>query len=216
MIGTPGTLSANCPYIELLNTHNILRFQGSTAITFLGAVTPLPFFQNLNTQFWAQSFTAFGIMRQDGAPSVSNTFHCFKPNTLSIMLLATTGAGFDVLRLSVLTSNNQFVVVDAGIILNQGWKVVCWQWDHTNKRAKIVINGTVFSSVNVAMNTFDFRIPTSSYTVGQRQTEAGTIISPLTGKLGEFFYYNDVKSNADINSCGNYLADKYGLTWTNI
>jgi hypothetical protein len=66
------------------------------------------------------------------------------------------------------------------------------------------------------MDDFDFQIPTASYVIGSRQTNLGALIEALTGKMGEFFYYSDYKSNAVINQLGNYLAGKYALVWTNI
>jgi len=157
-------------------------------------------------------------MRQDGGvPATENTFHCFKPNTGNTRIeLDANGAGHDTARFLLRTNNAQLVNVLGDVIYAQGWKIICWQWDHPNKTAKLIMNGNVFSGTNLLMDDFDFQIPTSTYVIGTRQDEFGNLITPLTGKMGEFFYYSDVKSNAVINQLGNYLGNKYGLIWTNI
>jgi hypothetical protein len=215
--GSAGTIGANCPYIEQLSGKNVIRLEGSLASTGFSAVTTLPFFQNINSGSWAQSFTAMGIMREDGAPTDFNCFHCFKPNTgITVLRLMAAGAAFDTLYFTVRTKNNEIINISNGVILNQGWKIVCWQWDHPNKTAKLIVNGTVVSGTNLLMDDFDFLIPVSSYVMATDQDALGAFHYPLSGYMGEFFYYSDVKSNTVINRLGNYLATKYALVWTNI
>lgn len=215
--GSTGVLALNCPYIELQNFHSVIRFEGNLATTFLAATTPLVFFQNVNTQFWDKSFTALGIMRQDGVIPSNGTFHAFKANTNDTAIaLFSSGIGSDTLYFTVRSNNSEFVQLNGGVIYAQGWKIICWQWDFPNRTAKLIINGNVYSGTNLLMDSFDFRQPTSGYNVGQFQDIFGVFSNPLTGVLGEFFYYSDVKNNAVINALGSYLSAKYGIGWINI
>ena len=53
----------------------------------------------------------------------------------------------------------------------------------------------------------------SGFVVGARATRADSFVD---GWIGEVVIYNALLSNEEINQYGNYAAEKWGLSWTNI
>lgn len=45
---------------------------------------------------------------------------------------------------------------------------------------------------------------------------SNTLAFPLNGMIAEVIVYNSYLSNADANTVGNYLATKWGISWTNL
>jgi hypothetical protein len=157
-----------------------------------------------------------GIMRADGqgtpAPGQAHALSDAPSNThISVGLGG--GGNNNNLRLICRSANGQLVNIDGGNFVGQGWKIVCWQFDWATKTGKLIIDGVINTGTNALMNQWIFS-PTYAYYLA-----CNYAIVPYynwVGYIGEFVEYTGIKSNADINSLGNYFAGKYGLSWTNI
>jgi hypothetical protein len=73
--------------------------------------------------------------------------------------------------------------------------------------------GNTIPATNALMDVFTYQVASRCYNLlTSNNSTAGWWI----GGLGEFFYYTDVKSIADINLLGNYFKTKYNLSWIDI
>jgi len=163
------------------------------------------------------SFTSIGILRANGiGSSPPGQAHAMTdaPSNSHISIGLGGGGVNNNLRLMCRSDNGQLVNIDGGLLVGQGWKIVCWQYDWTTFTGKLIVDGNIFTGTNVLMNNWLFTNPTSTYYVGCNYNIAPYY--PWDGLIGEFVEYTGIKSNADINQLGNYFANKYALVWTNI
>ena len=72
--------------------------------------------------------------------------------------------------------------------------------------SKHYINGGLIASGNAGTD------PLGRLTLGSRFS----IADQLDGFIGEVLIYERLLANTEINRVGNYLASKWGMTWTNI
>jgi VCBS repeat-containing protein len=94
------------------------------------------------------------------------------------------------------------------------WKVITITYDNTTKTVTVYINGLTFTATNASYSNDGWNT-LYLFLNGQGNGTAPTTYGTGTG-IAEWFITTDKKSTSDINGIAGYLADKFGLTWTNI
>lgn len=200
-------LTAPIRDITTLNGHNVLTMLSSTVNEYVSwGITP-----GIENK---QVYTFGGILRVDhAAVGYAHAFRCNGLGGCNGFACVRSNAG--KLEVFTRTDNNVSITVTSTTTFNgAGWQVVIVQVDLTNGTARLIENGNDLNGA-AAQNGVTWNAVNGTANLLNVALFAG-YNQWWIGGLGEFFYYSDLKSNADINSLGNYLATKYGLSWVNI
>lgn len=153
-------------------------------------------------------------------PVVNRIFNAYGPNVLTYEIILfnidpargqmrafARDAGLDTI------TRNDIAITNPG-----GYEIWCMSVDGDNKTLRVYDStGSLYPHTLAAYD--GTTVWTPSYHTIAKQTWgafADNTTHPDLGscEIAEVIIYNETKSNADINDIGNYLSDKYALTWT--
>lgn len=204
-----GTFIESVPtrIITLLNGHNVLICTTSTINEFVSYTT--------RTKLQKTKFTYGMIVKLDSSSGSiwNNAFRCSGLGGCN-GFIGIGGDGTGKLRILSRSNNNQSSIADSVTTFNgNGWKVIIVQVDQSTGLCRLVEGGNDIVTTNALQDGITWTaLSVQALLSHALSTPGGWWI----GGLGEMFYYSDLKSDADINKLGNYLADKYALTWVDI
>ena len=154
------------------------------------------------------TFTMFCVIKLNNPVPTGRYCHIMVSDATARTFLFQNG---NLLQWNARTANGSTIsLVSLTDFAAAGWQVVCVQWDIVTKSATMFEGGNILTGTDLTMNTFPC-------TGGPyRLTNLVTLNAGWNGGLGEFFYYSDLKNVPTINTLGNYLANKHGISWTDV
>lgn len=200
MTGVSCISGTSCNCIGALNSKQFL-ISDTNAASLMGYTDP-------TKANHIGSYTVGGILSSQGALSGV----CWNNRTdvgSTLMALQQDGAG--KLVYFVRSTNGQTANPVSTTVWNgNGWKIFLATFDYVAKTSTLYEGGNTIPVTNALMDNFVYATP-AFYMNG-----ANGGVSKWLGNIGEFFIYTDVKTTAQINRLGNYLAGQYILTWTDV
>lgn len=152
--------------------------------------------------------TIFHVSRWSA--STNNVVVAKMPNISNGAGWASTAGG----RYLLLQQNGStWAQFDTGVATDDStWRIVCHRWTSFTAAATWW-NGVAQSATNIGSGTVTTISNVVNPTIGNMySTSAGT----PNGDLAEVFVYNTALGTGQLNTVGQYLAAKWGLTWTNV
>ena len=161
------------------------------------------------------SWSLFGVIKSSAGPVMTK----YDTDTDNLFMLDISSA---VLRVYIRNAAGTALTVNTAAIT--AWTTVAITYDNSTKTLKSYLGGNTYTSSNGS-----YTQDAVSYKSGNKllflngQSSSDYTSPPATiGSIGtdtgiaEVVVTSDLKSNSDINGIAGYLANKYGLTWTNI
>jgi len=180
---------------------------GRPSISFDGSAKFLEIGGNPTALAFTSSFTAYVVCKVfDTSPTAGTLFA--KNSDTDYRFLVTTGSftsmrasGSNTTSTPGTITNGQSVILEVRISTLASGKV-----DYTR-------NGVVMASPNSGITSIN--TSNSSFFIGIGDS-GGLKVDNYDGEIGEIVIYNFLLSTTERNQVGNYLANRYGLSWTNI
>lgn len=136
----------------------------------------------------------------------------------SDIALGTGGTLTDMLSFFVRSSNGSYAnpIDTVSIEADGNYHLVCLQYSHATKTARLIVDGRITSATNLAMNTFNF---VTANPAGFLLNSNDISTAKWRGKTGEMcFYDGTLLTDQEINNlANNYYLKKYpSLIWIDI
>lgn len=188
--------------IGTLNGHNYLSLQGGFP-TQNGGYT--------DTSAGAPSITVVGICSYEASAVLTRYLWDIKGAVpAQFNMFVTDSNGFINLR-AISADATQNTVAHAVDKTGTGFFIYIGTINNSNKTVTLYIDGTTTTNQDLTQDNYEIGLTLCCINIC-----TALPASQWVGNMGEWLFYSDVKSVADINLLGNYFAAKYSLTWTGI
>lgn len=175
---------------------------GNPSLTFNGATSRLDAANSASLNF-TSSFTVY-VVNKVTSLGTFRTMFAKDVNVFRFLYEATSGKAFSIINNNQKLSTNG-TTVNTDQIMEMHYQVTSGGTiNFTANGASL--GGATSSIITIARGTGPFII-------GQFGTPSSQVFA---GEIGQILIYDKLLSTAERNIVGNYLADRYGLTWTTI
>lgn len=177
-----------------INSLNAIDFNGSS--DYMDLASEVPYVSG-------EGLTMFAVIYADDLTT-----------TTSNIIFGTTASGGIELRVDDSPTELEFVRADQAVLQGTGGNDILINNTYVTLGAASSSGQSL--SIDGSTNAGSGTNPSFGNGVSRIGSSSGLTGKYWNGLYGEMIVYNDVISVADRNIIGNYLADKWGTTWTDL
>jgi hypothetical protein len=153
------------------------------------------------------NWTMFTVIKNTSGPAISK----YDGGTNKLFYIGDGSALRFLIRDSA--ANDLDIITTANAT---NWQVLVTTYDNATKTLSAYVSGSSYTDTNVSYSNVGWEMTGARlFLNGQNNGTTATTFGTGTG-IAEWVITTDKKSSSDINGIAGYLANKYGLTWTNI